>query len=189
MPINIRSASAGMVERYAKFETLQHQATLPPVEWKVMRSPQSTELSRPPPPGRYMSSRSVFNNVDLNGDGFLSKDELKIALRAIGRSSTDRAVAQILQSSDVDGNGVLSYAEFQKLVLERREMSLPLDGETSLSAKDADTEAALFRKLGLDPPKAASSKKPNNAVEQGAKLPNARNARSENAPARINHTR
>jgi len=48
--------------------------------------------------------RNLFQTFDVNHDGFITPDEILLAMRAIGRNSVTLEEAQAIVKS-VDGNG------------------------------------------------------------------------------------
>jgi calcium-dependent protein kinase len=59
--------------------------------------------------------REVFRNMDKNGDGKLSKDELmEEYLKIMGESEAKEEVDRIMKEVDSDNNGFIDYSEFLK---------------------------------------------------------------------------
>lgn len=54
---------------------------------------------------------NIFKEFDQNGDGIISKDELKKVMKAVG---FDGDIAAMLRVADVDRDGMVSYREFVK---------------------------------------------------------------------------
>lgn len=50
--------------------------------------------------------------MDLNGDGFLSKEEIKLGMEKLGWIMTDDELDWMFNDIDNDGNGVVSFSEF-----------------------------------------------------------------------------
>lgn len=83
----------------------------------VQRSPLVYELSR----RLYTKANCahpVFKQFDLNGDGFLSVDELSTCCSALVPGITKRDVAALMVKIDRSGDGYLDYKEFIKSMVE-----------------------------------------------------------------------
>ena len=52
--------------------------------------------------------------MDKNGDGSLSKDEFDHALRELGRELSEQELEKILNRIDVNGDGEITYEEFER---------------------------------------------------------------------------
>ena len=52
---------------------------------------------------------STFQTMDKNGDGYLTKDEIKTALRECGEPMTDDDVDDMLLAADANNDGKVSY--------------------------------------------------------------------------------
>eukprot|EP00520_Triparma_pacifica_P013658 CAMPEP_0118647094 /NCGR_PEP_ID=MMETSP0785-20121206/8422_1 /TAXON_ID=91992 /ORGANISM="Bolidomonas pacifica, Strain CCMP 1866" /LENGTH=178 /DNA_ID=CAMNT_0006539163 /DNA_START=148 /DNA_END=684 /DNA_ORIENTATION=+ len=61
-----------------------------------------------------------FATADLDGDGFLDKEEVKIAFRAASMEFTDEEVDILFEKFDIDGSGNLDEGEFQRLLKEKK---------------------------------------------------------------------
>lgn len=58
---------------------------------------------------------AAFKVFDTNGDGFISKEELRFAFRTFGEADNDEDVEELMDVFDVDKNGSLSYDEFVRM--------------------------------------------------------------------------
>ncbi|KAK8639288.1 hypothetical protein V6N13_137676 [Hibiscus sabdariffa] len=56
--------------------------------------------------------RKVFNKFDKNGDGKISREELKSVLGALGSTPSSDEVDRIMWAMDKDGNGYVDLDEF-----------------------------------------------------------------------------
>ncbi|KAK6266647.1 hypothetical protein QUC31_017484 [Theobroma cacao] len=56
--------------------------------------------------------KEVFNKFDKNGDGKISRDELKSILSALGSPPSSDEVDRIMSMMDKDGNGYVDLDEF-----------------------------------------------------------------------------
>ncbi|KAK8507806.1 hypothetical protein V6N11_045979 [Hibiscus sabdariffa] len=62
--------------------------------------------------GSVEEMREVFNKFDRNGDGKISRDELKSVLDALGSAPSSDEVDRIMSAMDKDGNGYVDLDEF-----------------------------------------------------------------------------
>jgi Ca2+-binding EF-hand superfamily protein len=69
----------------------------------------------PPPPGEGKSAADMMSEMDTDGDGSVSSDELKAFGEAHGPKSSERAskAEEAFASADTDGDGKLSSEEFE----------------------------------------------------------------------------
>merc|ERR1712083_6027 len=57
--------------------------------------------------------KKSFEEFDINGDGFITKDEITQVIKSLDFvGNVEAEVNKCLQDMDVDGNGSVSYAEF-----------------------------------------------------------------------------
>ena len=50
--------------------------------------------------------------MDANGDGFVTKDELKAMLSSLGEPVEDSVVNEMMNVADVNGDGKVDFNEF-----------------------------------------------------------------------------
>ncbi|KAL2485383.1 Calmodulin-like protein 5 [Abeliophyllum distichum] len=62
--------------------------------------------------------RDAFNVFDQNGDGFITVDELKSVLASLGlkQGRTAEDCKKMIMKVDVDGDGVVNFAEFKQMM-------------------------------------------------------------------------
>jgi calmodulin len=53
-----------------------------------------------------------FKVFDLDGDGFVTAQEIKTVLSKLGNVVTDEVATEMVKASDVDGDGRISVKEF-----------------------------------------------------------------------------
>jgi Ca2+-binding EF-hand superfamily protein len=61
----------------------------------------------------------LFKQIDLNHDGEISIEELKIALSDEKNKSSLQELKEIMESIDTDNNGKLNYTEFLAFAMEK----------------------------------------------------------------------
>ena len=58
----------------------------------------------------------VFSLFDRDSNGVITAAELKASLESMGTSLTDEQVQQAIQEADTNGDGVINYAEFARMM-------------------------------------------------------------------------
>ena len=59
--------------------------------------------------------RQIFAKFDKDGDGKISKEELKQGFAESGESISEEEIAAMLNEGDVDGDGQINFEEFLNL--------------------------------------------------------------------------
>ncbi|KAJ8309793.1 hypothetical protein KUTeg_011658 [Tegillarca granosa] len=59
--------------------------------------------------------RAQFRNFDLDGNGSISKDELKLILSESGHERAEEMAKELIDEADEDGNGEIDYKEFKHI--------------------------------------------------------------------------
>ncbi|CAH1118911.1 unnamed protein product [Phaedon cochleariae] len=59
---------------------------------------------------------AAFQVFDLDGDGFISREELKIAMDMIGEEITEDQLDHAIEVADTDKDGRINYEEFVKVL-------------------------------------------------------------------------
>jgi calmodulin len=85
----------------------------------------------------------AFNDIDENGDGTISADDIKKALTQMGEEITDEEAQQMISEADLDKNGTVAFPEFVKLMHKREQHeileafnAIDKDGSGRLSTKE-----------------------------------------------------
>lgn len=60
-------------------------------------------------------NREIFLEFDRDGDGYITREDLKSALISMGKRVTDEEVRQLLDEADLDGDGKVSFKEFLRM--------------------------------------------------------------------------
>ena len=58
--------------------------------------------------------KKAFSVMDQNGDGQVTKDELKSLLSGLGEDVTDQMVDEMIAIADENGDGKVDFNEFVK---------------------------------------------------------------------------
>lgn len=64
----------------------------------------------------------TFKALDVNGDGVLSKDEIKNGYKKTNVNMTNNELDELLKDVDYNNNATINYTEFMVASLNRREM-------------------------------------------------------------------
>lgn len=56
--------------------------------------------------------KKAFQVFDLNGDGFISREELQKVLTKMGEKLTDKEVDEMMKKADKNGDGKIDYDEY-----------------------------------------------------------------------------
>ncbi|KAI6178341.1 CRE-CAL-5 protein [Aphelenchoides besseyi] len=79
--------------------------------------------------------RGIFREFDINGDGFIQKNELRAVMIKMGQSPTDEELAAMFSAADKDNDGNIDFNEF---------LTIARANPLSLSLK------AVFEELDVD---------------------------------------
>ncbi len=60
---------------------------------------------------------SAFRVFDKEGNGTISTKELRHIMTTIGDKLTDEEVNQMIEEADIDGDGVINYEEFVRMMM------------------------------------------------------------------------
>ncbi|KAJ9167007.1 hypothetical protein P3X46_021692 [Hevea brasiliensis] len=82
------------------------------------RADSRRSLSPPPSTNGAIATelQKVFNYFDENGDGKISADELRSCVRTMGGDLSNEEAESAVSSSDMDGDGLLGFEDFQRLM-------------------------------------------------------------------------
>ncbi|XP_021367627.1 calmodulin-beta-like [Mizuhopecten yessoensis] len=75
------------------------------------------EQKKPEPDQLRSDLLAAFKLFDLDGNGFLSSDELKNIVKTMGESLTEDDCKNLVQEADSDNDGHVDYAEFVERML------------------------------------------------------------------------
>ncbi|XP_044480242.1 calcium-dependent protein kinase 29-like [Mangifera indica] len=66
--------------------------------------------------------REMFNNMDTDGSGTITFEELKDGLRRLGSKLSETEIKQLMDAADVDKNGTIDYTEFITATMQRHKL-------------------------------------------------------------------
>ncbi|XP_071723115.1 calmodulin-like [Rutidosis leptorrhynchoides] len=61
--------------------------------------------------------REAFKVFDRDQDGYISATELRHVMMNLGERLTDEEAAQMIREADLDGDGLVSYEEFARIMM------------------------------------------------------------------------
>lgn len=70
--------------------------------------------------------KKAFKFFDIDGDGAISKDDMKEAMMKLGKKLTDKDICEIFEEADDDGDGLVVYDEFVKNVIGKVDDIIPI---------------------------------------------------------------
>ena len=62
--------------------------------------------------------KQAFSAMDTNGDGQVTKEELKALLQQLGEAVDDAVIDEMIKIADVNGDGKVDFNEFVKAATE-----------------------------------------------------------------------
>lgn len=54
--------------------------------------------------------KEIFNRFDINKDGYITSDELKITMKDLDEKATDEEINMMIKQADADGDGKVNYS-------------------------------------------------------------------------------
>ncbi|XP_022850682.1 calcium-binding protein CML38-like [Olea europaea var. sylvestris] len=86
------------------------------VDLKPSISSSDDKNGEAPEVDKWSENEMVFRYFDENGDGKISKEELRRCVRALGGEISEDEAEMVVQFSDSDSDGMLGLEDFTKLV-------------------------------------------------------------------------
>ena len=68
--------------------------------------------------GKDNEMKQAFKQFDINGDGKISRDELKQTMKYLGADLTDEQVEDMIRQADMNEDGEVDFEEFKKMMSE-----------------------------------------------------------------------
>ncbi|GMI82464.1 calcium-dependent protein kinase 29 [Hibiscus trionum] len=66
--------------------------------------------------------KQMFNNIDTDGSGTITLEELGVGLARLGSKLTEPEIKQLMDAADVDKNGSIDYIEFVTATMHRHRL-------------------------------------------------------------------
>ncbi|KAK0397161.1 hypothetical protein QR680_002012 [Steinernema hermaphroditum] len=67
-----------------------------------------------------LSLRAVFDELDVDGDGFITRSELRIAFQRMGHTLSDQDIKAIYKHVDINQDGKINFEEFCRMMTQLR---------------------------------------------------------------------
>ena len=84
--------------------------------------------------------RKLFEEIDTNGDGLLSQNEVASVMKSMGREKDSLKIFEIL---DYEKTKSVSYEEFIKALLDRKQLEVEKNVKRCFDALDEDKNGRL----------------------------------------------
>ncbi|KAH7728422.1 Vitellogenin-linked Transcript family member [Aphelenchoides avenae] len=68
-----------------------------------------------------LSLRAVFDELDVSGDGHITRSELRTAFQRMGHSLTDQEINAIYKHVDTNSDGKINFDEFCQMMTRRHQ--------------------------------------------------------------------
>jgi len=68
-----------------------------------------------------LSLKAVFEELDVDGDGHITKSELRIAFQRMGHSLTDQEIKSIYKHVDTNNDGKINFQEFCEMMTRKKQ--------------------------------------------------------------------
>ncbi|XP_062024522.1 calcium-dependent protein kinase 29 [Rosa rugosa] len=66
--------------------------------------------------------KQMFNNIDTDGSGNITVEELRTGLSRLGSKLTEAEIKQLMDAADIDNNGTIDYTEFITATMHRHKL-------------------------------------------------------------------
>ncbi|XP_004291330.1 PREDICTED: calcium-dependent protein kinase 29 isoform X1 [Fragaria vesca subsp. vesca] len=66
--------------------------------------------------------KQMFNNIDTDGSGNITFEELRTGLSRLGSKLTEAEIKQLMDAADIDNNGTIDYTEFITATMHRHKL-------------------------------------------------------------------
>ena len=153
--------------------TYQKQPVKSCLSWPMTVEEYESVLNATQPAKENQMISKAFQKFDANGDGFLSKDELKqYYLQEIDadRSTIDKELSQLIDECDVDGDGKISYSEFVHFVISNCKKMSRIQSEGNTNLEDISSPPQCAKNVNCEQSKINASTDNKSSQSQGSLL-------------------
>uniref|UniRef100_A0A1I7YW51 EF hand n=1 Tax=Steinernema glaseri TaxID=37863 RepID=A0A1I7YW51_9BILA len=67
-----------------------------------------------------LSLRAVFDELDVDGDGYITRSELRIAFQRMGHTLSDQDIKAIYKHVDINQDGKINFEEFCRMMTRKK---------------------------------------------------------------------
>ncbi|XP_046844628.1 calmodulin-4-like [Xenia sp. Carnegie-2017] len=64
----------------------------------------------------YKEVREAFDSFDENGDGYISRNELVLAMKKVGENLSEVEIDSMIRNADINKDGKVSFEEFKRMM-------------------------------------------------------------------------
>ncbi|KAM6561002.1 calcium-dependent protein kinase 29 [Cannabis sativa] len=89
--------------------------------------------------------RQMFNNMDTDGSGTITLEELKTGLSRLGSKLSESEIQQLMEAADVDQNGAIDYIEFITATMHRHRLDRDENLRKAFKYFDKDESGYITR--------------------------------------------
>lgn len=89
--------------------------------------------------------KQMFNNMDTDGSGSITYEELKTGLTKLGSRLAEAEIQQLMEAADVDKNGTIDYIEFVTATMHRHKLDREENVYKAFQFFDKDNSGFITR--------------------------------------------
>ncbi|KAK8551751.1 hypothetical protein V6N13_120188 [Hibiscus sabdariffa] len=89
--------------------------------------------------------KQMFNNIDTDGSGTITLEELRVGLARLGSKLTEPEIKQLMDAADVDKNGSIDYIEFVTATMHRHRLEREDNIHKAFQFFDKDSSGFITR--------------------------------------------
>lgn len=85
----------------------------------------------------------IFKVLDKNGDGRISRDELRESYKEVGMLISEEEIIELLKTLDGDGNGYIEYEEFIRATIDKKKLFTEVNLKLAFELFDLDKNGTI----------------------------------------------
>ena len=87
--------------------------------------------------------KEAFSKFDKNGDGVISREELREIMDTMGQTPTDDELTDMLQKIDINNNGTIEFDEFLSMMLQKMKMKTRKQLKEAFATHDTNKSGSV----------------------------------------------